>query len=399
MQFYLISSLALASGTNAFTFPHGATLSAGHAKNNHIVPSSSIPSGGKFGIKNLHPCTSSSSNIIALLAKKDNGTHMQGSRTSDRSLELYAAKTSMSEIAEVVNDAEEFPFSIGALAASALGLFSFVAFKLQLFLNKNMLDDGHVSDKYRLFADFFQDHQLLSFLLILTHAIPFALMPYTMKQIADKAPLIKKDHPEFNSFILQLAMATTTFGLALEFGWHVADSWYYDNSFHILNFGFYFFLISSFALWADGFKSNAKMDTVFGGILLLSTVLYPLGNGVECGAIDLNTLPSFLGFLENTGVAKIPLYIGMTVTFVSLTIRGTEVFGKDMWNVFALSVGVNLSFIFALAGFAYEPGVPLTQWNYILHICHDVLGTEMGVFYFAQLVRNYEPKTISSSEA
>lgn len=56
---------------------------------------------------------------------------------------------------------------------------------------------------------------------------------------------------------------------------------YYENNFHVLNFGFYFFLISGFALWADGFKNLPKFDLLFGGILVAATVLYPYGNAVD----------------------------------------------------------------------------------------------------------------------
>ena len=53
------------------------------------------------------------------------------------------------------------------------------------------------------------------------------------------------------------------------------------NNFHVLNFGFYFFLISGFALWADGLKAVPIMDLVFGVILFAATVLYPFGNAVQ----------------------------------------------------------------------------------------------------------------------
>ncbi len=56
---------------------------------------------------------------------------------------------------------------------------------------------------------------------------------------------------------------------------------YYENNFHVLNFGFYFFLISGFALWADGFKNIAIFDLIFGGILAGATVLYPFGNAAQ----------------------------------------------------------------------------------------------------------------------
>lgn len=56
---------------------------------------------------------------------------------------------------------------------------------------------------------------------------------------------------------------------------------YYENNFHVLNFGFYFFLISGFALWADGFKNIPIFDLIFGVILAGATVLYPFGNAAQ----------------------------------------------------------------------------------------------------------------------
>ena len=56
---------------------------------------------------------------------------------------------------------------------------------------------------------------------------------------------------------------------------------YYENNFHVLNFGFYFFLISGFALWADGLRNIAIVDLIFGGILAGATVLYPFGNAAQ----------------------------------------------------------------------------------------------------------------------
>lgn len=389
MKLALISCLL--SSAQAFTTPHGAVYSA----TGHTTTSATSKYAGTHSILGQPR-----KDNTALFAKSQDKMNMLNTRAGspDRTVELYAANT-MDDAVAISQEKDAFPTSVAALGGFALVTFSGVALKLQEYLNKSTIAAGGASPSYTKFAQFFEDHEALSFLLILTHAIPFVLMPYTMKQIADKSDMIKQDHPEFNPFIMQLAMACTTFGLSLEFGWHVADSWYYDNNFHVLNFGFYFFLISSFALWADGFKSNLKMDAVFGGILLLSTILYPLGAGVECGAIQLDTLPDFLQFVEKTSIAKIPLYIGLTATFVSISVRGVEIFGKDMWKVFGLSVGVNLAFIFALANYAYDSSDPdnLSQLNYILHICHDVLGTEAGVFYFSQLVRNYQPKSLSGS--
>lgn len=87
----------------------------------------------------------------------------------------------------------------------------------------------------------------------------------------------------------------------------------------------------------------------------------------------------------------------MTATFVEISRRGLEVFGKTMLWVPFFCIGVNLSFIFLLDGVQYanaevvDGEKVLTVLNYIYHICHDILGTEMGVLVFGLLVRNYVP--------
>lgn len=104
-------------------------------------------------------------------------------------------------------------------------------------------------------------------------------------------------------------------------------------------------------------------------------------------------VPDFLiGFLEGGGpVSKIPLYAGMTATFLEITRRGKEIFGKQMYWVPVFCIGVNLYFIFLLAGVEYGTGSELTELNYIYHILHDILGTELGIFIFGMLVKNYVP--------
>ena len=238
-------------------------------------------------------------------------------------------------------------------------------------------------------GEFFKDHDLLSHVLMWTHAFPFLLIPVTMRLVSAKADAIQRDHPEFNPFIMQLGLATVCFSLAQEFGWHVTSNWFYVNNYHVLKFGFYFFLISAFALWADGFKSNWIWNLIMGGILLWATIDYPNG-----AAADLISLAGD----ANTG--KIPLYVGLTVTFLILSIRGKEIFGNAMYLVPVFSVGVNLFFIYLLDGVSkprwngdtFDDMGPL---NYIYHICHDLLGTEMGVIIFAYLLYSYGDKTLT----
>jgi hypothetical protein len=362
MKIFALLVILVSATTNAFTIPHHGATSVRPALYNPITTTSSI----------------------VQTMKSTNHGALQKRGAKKGSIEEYAEET--------MAPSRRLPLSVVGFGGFALLLFTSICQKLQIYLNEPCLDGSSVcTEDYIKFASFFKEHETLGFGLLLTHAIPFALIPYTMVQIDKQGPIIKKDHDQFNPFVLQVAFACITFGLALEFGWHVSDSWYYGNDFHILNFGFYFFLISSFALWADGLKANPKMDVVFSAILLFATALYPAGNALEVG-MDAGPFGELLGD-AGASLAKIPLYLGMTVTFVSLTLRGQEIFGKKMWFTFFLSVVVNLSFIFLLAGYDYakDPTAPLSEMNYIYHICHDVLGTELGVFYFGTLIRDYIP--------
>lgn len=81
----------------------------------------------------------------------------------------------------------------------------------------------------------------------------------------------------------------------------------------------------------------------------------------------------------------------MTATFLSITRRGKEIFGNAFYWVPLFCIGVNLGFIFLLNGVQYGNQHVLTELNYIYHICHDILGTELGVLVFGLLVKNYVP--------
>ena len=338
------------------------------------------------------------SSRLSLIPKKNeqDSPSSFSQREEPKALDLFKSKPA--EFAFPEDDQEtsltQFPRATAGLGAFGLLLFGGVSYFLQRFLNEPCLAHGaDYCDIYQ-FADFFAkpENTVLSFVLILTHAFPFVLIPLTMRIVNDKSPLIKANHPEFNPFVMQLGLATICFGLALEFGWHVAESWYYVNDFHVLNFGFYFFLISSFALWADGFKNSVAVDVLFGVILLVASILYPLGNYEAVHHELYPTDPPIFPWLSEPDLAKIPLYLGLTATFVALTLRGQKVFGNQMYIVFFLSVVVNLFFIFLLQKLPpIETPDDLTTLNYVYHICHDLLGTEAGVAYFAYLVANYDP--------
>ena len=101
---------------------------------------------------------------------------------------------------------DDVPTSTIAFLGSSLLSFSYVMQRLQIYQNTPCLNGGPggttICDaSYYDFATYFKDHEILSFLLVLTHVIPFALLPWVSKQISEVGPTIKKDFEGFNPFI------------------------------------------------------------------------------------------------------------------------------------------------------------------------------------------------------
>jgi len=250
-------------------------------------------------------------------------------------------------------------------AAALLGL-SAASWYLQHLQCTKCIENGELIEECMLF----QQEPVLSFLLILTHLIPFALLPFTMYVIWKQTPfLLQHTDKEMHPFSLLLGLTFIGFGCAFEFGYHVSQAWYYRNSFDVQNYIFYFFLISSFALWADGFYSSKVVDVVFAAAVLLASVMYPVGAMKQASAF------------------KGSIYCALTVSFYFVTVRGKTMLQdvRMLWVPF-FAVGVNMFFV-ALLQNADKDG-QLTRWNYIYHICHDVLGTEMGTAVFTYLIHD-----------
>ena len=210
--------------------------------------------------------------------------------------------------------------------------------------------------------------------LIVTHILTFVLIPLAMR-IFYQALRNLGHHPK-TIFASQLGLALVMVSIASEIGWHVTQCWYYQNDFTMLNFMFYFFLISAFALWSDGLSKEVNLLTrliniVFALSLLTVAILYPIGFTKEN--------PSF----------KIPIYITLTIIFAVLTYRGYKLLDKD-WRMILVpifSVGVNLSFVFLLDKFGGDPyHNPQVTYNALFHILHDLAGTLAGVAIFTWLV-------------
>lgn len=207
--------------------------------------------------------------------------------------------------------------------------------------------------------------------LILTHVLTFALIPLAMRVFYQSLDILLEESPSKAKaiFASQLGLSFIMVAIASEIGWHVTQCWYYQNQFTMLNFMFYFFLISSFALWADGLVEQttwitAAINIVFAVGLLTVSVLYPLG------------------YEANNPSYKIPIYVVLTLVFAVLTYRGYKLL--ETWKIILFplfSVGVNLSFIFLLDEYGTEP-----VNNALFHILHDLGGTEAGVAIFTWLI-------------
>jgi len=209
--------------------------------------------------------------------------------------------------------------------------------------------------------------------LIITHVLTFALIPLAMKIFSES--LKKLGLPSRSIFASQLGLAFIMVAIASEIGWHVTQCWYYQNDFTMLNFMFYFFLISAFALWSDGLVEQTTpgsnlINFVFAISLLFVSILYPLG------------------YETNNDKFKIPIYILLTLIFAVLTYRGYKVI-QD-WKIILVPffcVGVNLSFVFLLGKYGGNPYTdPQVTFNALFHILHDLCGTQAGVAIFTWLV-------------
>lgn len=216
--------------------------------------------------------------------------------------------------------------------------------------------------------------------LIITHLSNFILISITMNIFYLRSSyLVKKGlHSPFS---IQLGLALMMVAIAAEVGWHVTQCWYYQDQFTALNFMFYFFLISAFALWADGFLENKYVDFVFVGALAIVSIIYLLGDKF------------------NNPIFKLPIYVVLTLIFSFLVYRGYKVL-QDWRIIFFpfFSVVVNLTFVFLLNKYGGNPHTnPQIAYNALFHILHDLGGTEAGVAIFAYLVYQ-NPYQLQSSK-
>jgi hypothetical protein len=107
---------------------------------------------------------------------------------------------------ETMRTTKDVPTSTIAFIGSSLLSFAYVMQRLQIYLNTPCLNGGPggstICDaSYYDFATYFRDHEVISFLLVLTHVIPFVLLPWVSKQVSEVGPTIQKDFEGFNPFI------------------------------------------------------------------------------------------------------------------------------------------------------------------------------------------------------
>lgn len=209
--------------------------------------------------------------------------------------------------------------------------------------------------------------------LILTHIMAFVLIPVSMKIFYHTLTALKL--PQSSIFASQIGLSFIMVSIASEIGWHVTQCWYYQDEFTMLNFMFYFFLLSAFALWGDGLAENNTwitqlLNLIFALSLLAISILYSIGN------------------IAGNSNYKIPIYIALTLIFSVLTYRGYKLL--DDWRIIffpIFSVGVNLFFVFLLQKYGGDPYTsPNVGLNALFHILHDLAGTETGVAIFTWLV-------------
>lgn len=209
--------------------------------------------------------------------------------------------------------------------------------------------------------------------LIITHTLNFALIPLAMRVFYQSLKNLGFSLKAI--FASQLGLAFVMVAITSEIGWHVTQCWYYQNDFTILNFMFYFFLISAFSLWSDSLNEkntviSKVINFLFASSLLTISILY------------------ILGYEGNNSNFKIPIYITLTLIFSVLTYRGYKLL-QD-WKIILVpffSIGVNLAFVFLLDKFGGNPYTnPQETFNALFHILHDLCGTEAGVAIFTWLI-------------
>ena len=112
--------------------------------------------------------------------------------------------------------------------------------------------------------------------LILTHLIPYVLIPLIMWIFYTKRDYYK-DKLYSQSFI-QFGLICLILSMIFEFSWHAfVQNWNYTNDLHPLNGLMYFWMVVSFALISMGFLREKKIDIVLISLVVITPIAYLFG--------------------------------------------------------------------------------------------------------------------------
>lgn len=186
--------------------------------------------------------------------------------------------------------------------------------------------------------------------LIITHVIPFLLIPAIML-------IFHKNReyyiPKINSYILvQIGYIFLLISMVFEVYSHaVIQKWDYESTYNFANGAMFVLMTLAFSFVSLGLKKGKWEDILMVGAIIFTPIGYAL-----------HLTPS--------------KFIGSTVGVIFMTWRGYQVLQDKKVFFFPLfSFAVNMVFLMLLAQTMHP----------IYHILHDVLGTLLGFAIFGYL--------------
>lgn len=208
-------------------------------------------------------------------------------------------------------------------------------------------------------------------IMILIHIITFLLVPLAMKVLYDA---FRSMNMTANALLTsQLSMAFILLAVTSEIASDAVQCWFYADTFTVLNFMVYFFLITSFALMSDALmlveqRFTKTVNLVLAVLVFISAVLY--SNGAA----------------NNQSWYKVPLYATFALMAAGLTKRAYDVVDnyRILWFP-VFTVVVNLCFVSIMLTNGGDPYAP-DAGDYVLanvfyHILQD-LAIFAGLFLF-----------------
>lgn len=180
-------------------------------------------------------------------------------------------------------------------------------------------------------------------LLILTHLVPYIMIPLMMWGFYKRRDYYKKII--YSNLLIQLGFITIFISLVFEFSWHhFVQQWNYENTSHVLNLLFFTFMNLGFGLFSIGLYREKFTDALLVFAVLFTPIVY------------------LLGYKSLGSVSQV-------IWLVILTYRLYKVLKDPLVFLFPFfSFFVNMIFIYLL----YTTKQPL------YHILHDLVGTLLG---------------------